>query len=1159
MGDTDLHILFGPNEAGKSTALAAVEDLLFGIPTRSPYGFLHDYSAMRIGALLQNGTEALEIVRRKGSKDTLLDADGLPLAGGEAALRPFLAGADRSFFERMFSLDHVRLETGGREILEAKDEVGQMLFAAGTGIAGLHDRLDSLSEEADQLWAARRAGHRKYYLADDKRKEAERELREHVLTVRKWQELQRDFAQAEQASAEVEREFERLYANGKRLGRIRRVYPQVRRKAELENEIAALGDVVTLPEDARERLVESEGKESEASARIEMLSGQLNEARGELQALVYDEQLVRHADDIERLHKRCIQVGPMRADLPARQAELEAEQARLRDLASELGWHSEGAGEMVARIPTRAKLGRVRTLLGRRGELEADVKNSASSLEIAEADRLDLQRRLDGIGEMADSSGLAAVIKAVRQSGDIGERVRSAEQRANTAQQRLDRLLSSLRPSVESAQAAVTMQVPPSLTVQEHRDQFKKLDGERRVCDQDTSAARRKLERTRRSHQTVAHRERAVTVEDLEDARSDRDSLWRSVKKKHIEGAPVSADEAGGHAEALDDLAGAFEQALWAADQLADRRFDKAEAVAHLAEIGRDIDEQEEGLKQLERQREALAARTDELDAAWQALWQESGILPRGPDAMLEWLRTRDELLAACEQLMEAASDLKSRQNEERDAKAAVLNALLPIDSDRAEFENQALAVVLERADGVLNRLQEGWRAKDGLQADLQNVSASLEGHGRKRARAEEERSRWRHEWAAGLTDLGLATDTSPDEVSAQIDVIDQMREVAGTIANLRHERIDKINAEILAFEQAAAATIGQLARDLAASPPDDAVLRVEERLKDAQRIQRLKAGKAQDIKRIEDLLREQKENRAEAHRSVQHLMDAAGVQSNDELSRAIEKSDRRRALGSNLDATVQELAQQGDGRSMSELEAECDAVDPDRVALQEEALEAKLKAARTRLAEAVQVKSNAEQAMHAVDGDAAAARTEAKRQEALAEIREVSERYVRVRSSAILLQWAIDRYRREKQAPLLKRAGELFATVTGRSFEDLRVKYDRKDLAYLTGLRPDGEVVPVSGMSSGTADQLYLALRVAAIEDCLDRSEGLPFVADDLFINFDDQRAGAGFRVLRELARKTQVLFFTHHAHLLDIAREALGGTLSVVDMNEDRAGIAG
>lgn len=74
-----------------------------------------------------------------------------------------------------------------------------------------------------------------------------------------------------------------------------------------------------------------------------------------------------------------------------------------------------------------------------------------------------------------------------------------------------------------------------------------------------------------------------------------------------------------------------------------------------------------------------------------------------------------------------------------------------------------------------------------------------------------------------------------------------------------------------------------------------------------------------------------------------------------------------------------------------------------------------------------------------------------------------------------------------------------------------------------------DGELVRVSGLSTGTADQLYLALRVASVDDYLDRANALPFVADDLFINFDDARAAAGFEVLCQLSRKTQVLFFTH------------------------------
>ncbi|MGA7197818.1 AAA family ATPase, partial [Roseiarcus sp.] len=55
----DFHIVYGLNEAGKSTAAAAILDLLFGVEKQSPYGApetrsnWHAYSAMRIGARLE--------------------------------------------------------------------------------------------------------------------------------------------------------------------------------------------------------------------------------------------------------------------------------------------------------------------------------------------------------------------------------------------------------------------------------------------------------------------------------------------------------------------------------------------------------------------------------------------------------------------------------------------------------------------------------------------------------------------------------------------------------------------------------------------------------------------------------------------------------------------------------------------------------------------------------------------------------------------------------------------------------------------------------------------------------------------------------------------------------------------------------------------------
>ena len=77
-GRPDLHIVYGPNEAGKSTALAAFLDLLFGIELRSRFGFRHPYSSMEIGGALELGGRVHELVRVKRAQNDLLDAAGRP-------------------------------------------------------------------------------------------------------------------------------------------------------------------------------------------------------------------------------------------------------------------------------------------------------------------------------------------------------------------------------------------------------------------------------------------------------------------------------------------------------------------------------------------------------------------------------------------------------------------------------------------------------------------------------------------------------------------------------------------------------------------------------------------------------------------------------------------------------------------------------------------------------------------------------------------------------------------------------------------------------------------------------------------------------------------------------------------------------------------------
>ena len=275
---------------------------------------------------------------------------------------------------------------------------------------------------------------------------------------------------------------------------------------------------------------------------------------------------------------------------------------------------------------------------------------------------------------------------------------------------------------------------------------------------------------------------------------------------------------------------------------------------------------------------------------------------------------------------------------------------------------------------------------------------------------------------------------------------------------------------------------------------------------------------KAKDIAitNLEKRIEEFEGSVLQARETIRNLCETASVTDIDQLRIAIRNSDHLRELNQSLSTVAAALTQEGDGLTINELIEECAIADIDQIVAREETLQEDLKNLRAQFIEAAECRTRTRNALNAFGGEARAAEAAAVRQTALAEMREAVEEYIRVRTSATLLQWAIERYRREKQAPLLKRAGEIFAVLTGGSFIDLRLEFDEQDNPHLAGLRADGQFVRVTGMSTGTADQLYLALRVSSIEDYLGRASAVPFVVDDLFINFDNERAAAGFQGAR-------------------------------------------
>lgn len=1143
----DIHLVYGPNEAGKSTALSAVEDLLFGIPHNTRHGFLHSYASMRLGAMVEGEHGDLNFRRRKGTKDTLLDNTGVPLAAGDAALAPFLHGAERAFYARMFCLDHERLRRGGQEILDAQDDVGQILFSAGAGVAGLREHLKRLQSDADSLWGKKRAGHRKYFQAEDRLKSAEGSLREHTVATSRWHELSVTLGKANDAYEALENEIETMSADARKLARVRRVYRDVLKHVEIVKRIDELSEIRVLSETADQTLRGALDLQGRSQIRLDGLNEQVESLREEKSELTCDEAILARNDDIGRLHDLRIKVRDGKSDLPKRQAELAVAEGELERFAEELGWRNETSEVIVAQLPTRATIAGARGLAKQHGQLIAAEEGTRAALEEAEERIAALAQELEAEGMPVNTACLGAAVKIVREAGDIGARLIAAEKDVETEAKKIEKLLGTIRPMPNGEVDIAVLPVPQKETVVRHRDRCREVERQLRTCRDKIRDAKLILGRHRKQYERTVGDEHVISAEELLRLRHMRDTGWSIIRRKYVEGTAVSDTEVSAFG-AGGSLPDAYEKTIESADAAADLRFDRVEAAARLAEIGRLISEQQELLEELEAQERAHREDEAELTEEWTVLWQDIAITPSTPDEMLIWIDTTSEVLQSIERKTEAELQVTSLRDEEARAISLLTREIKALDVEVDALATKPLRVVLEMATDI-QRQSEG-KAENRRKIEEAIRKATTESGRKRKALGEAQKllHEWRGQWSETVNRLGLDPEAPMETLDAQVDALDGMREVALKIHNLRVERIEKIERDIAGFKSEIAEVLSSVAPQLKDIDEDQAALELDRLLNEATRAREsteqidLKiAGVLKEIKKFET-------ERQQADQTIEGLQREAGASSVDELHGAIQVSDELRTLRTALVALTQTIEQDGDGLPLEELTAECEGIDLDLIVAREETINRELTDLRTRLVEAGETRNTARREFDAIGGGDLAARAAADRQSALSEMKDIAEEYIRIRSTGMLLQWAIDRYRREKQAPLLKRAGVLFATLTGGSFKELGLEFDEHDSVHLAGIRDGGGSVRVSGMSTGSADQLYLALRVAAVEEFLDHSVPLPFIADDLFINFDDERAAAGFSVLGQLAQRTQVLFFTHHRHLLDIGNAVLGKQASVV-----------
>ncbi len=727
-GQADLQIVFGPNEAGKSTTIAAISDLLFGFPHVTPYDFRFDRQLLRVGARLQDDGVDVVCRRKKGRTGTLLDEQDRAM--DEGALKGMLAGYSAESFQRMFSLDHARLRKGGRAILDAQDDVGQAIFAAGSGLVGIAGLLDGLEAQSREIWTSRRNGDRRYHAAQQRHEEARSRQKAAQLRPAAWDELRQEMVRLDAALAELRRRRGLHEHEREAVERRRRVLPPAASHRRVQAELAPLAQVPDLPADAAAILEQVAIGLAAADAEAALATSECDQLRTSLNALIADPRLIAQGDAIEALRETKGAVDKSLSDLPRRRADLTLRVRRLAALQAELGWPEAPAPVLKERLPQRVCLAELRGLLEQRGVLDVTVSGLAADQATAHRALERLHARLAGLPAARDLDALSAALRSARGLGDLDAAIRDARRETGRRATALSTSLAQLAPWAGAADALGRIVLPSDGETAAALDGSARAEAADAQRDHQAELDRRGELELRRTQ--LVRDAAAVPPEKLRDARHARDLAWRKLRAGLLDEAILS-----------DPIAAAdeFERRSGLADAVADQRYAGARQSAQITALQEELERNALMLAQHAKHLAETQAAVEVQSLAWSRVLAPSGLRMQ-PRAFGAWSDRHRRALQAADELERAeAASLEMQQH--RDAAVTQLAEALAA-TGAPPASGQCFGLLLQVAERVEFAEAEAARQRRDLGTEIASAEDALHRMEAKQAVARTGDADWR-------------------------------------------------------------------------------------------------------------------------------------------------------------------------------------------------------------------------------------------------------------------------------------------------------------------------------------------------------------------------------------------------------------------------------
>ncbi len=1110
-----LVLVYGPNESGKTTALNGLRSAMFGFPVRTPYLTGKTMSAEVVGRLA-DGTQ-FQFTRKKARKDDVVGKLGARrLVSGDLSL--IFGEMDLENYQQLFGFSLDELRAGEAALKNAK--LSEALAGGGMGgAAALQQLRHELATSVTTLFRARGASQIGNLLGEIRQRQEElKSLQTLPLVV---EELRSQWSSALQSGQEVKSLYAELHQQLARAERLQQAYPKLQELRRIEQVLKNTNVPPGIDAAFIGRWSDYAEQQAKLTLAIQQERQRLEHEQRALAQLAGTGLTTAHETRIETLGHQAREIPQLRQQLEDLQRQLTESTDGWQRALETLGLDvvSDNVLQLTISVPQRTEIegwlaehDRLhQQLLGSDAKLEATADQLT---QLASTDeQLETPENLPALNEL-----VSKLVDAERHQELLAESIRK-----KCESPEFEVLGARLRAKLQDCpDLDYRWPVPGTDEVARHLHNSEELQRALVQMDREIQRLETDLAGSERALREIENASEQSTWGELNKISQQRDLVingWLDELTEPLLASSISPDQQKLRLQQLKLLGER-------SDGLLQQLIETAEALAKISHLKKHIRASEEELLVARNQLDQERVRHASLEQQWLIAWQNCPFRPLSPELMNGWVRDFATWSATAAEL-----DIERRK---------VVTSRAGIKQLRGELIDQwPLSVDFETPVSVLHRQLNQWaqrtehiQSQTARRAAVQNAYTELQSrHAGLLTRQQEITStyaKWLKEHALPAAwPLTHATTLLENQARLKRDYRSATR---------YSEQISELQQRLQMFETGVA-DLAKLLDEARGELPEEII--AERWLTALQSTRQDTAERAKLTASIEHgsaTLAERETRLAEIEQGLASLAaslatsaSGPGREALAELMQRAKQAAELRIARNELLSTLETLAAKD---ALEQFLGLLEETDESQIAVQVLEL-------RRRLSQCEAQRQQTDQQVGALSSrlDQLANSETAQRAQHLlhaqrGQLAEFAEQWVVGRLAQELLTRCIDRFTNDHEPALLQLTHQFLSKLTGGRY--VSVEHDGSSAGSFRVRNADGEAVEPAKLSTGTREQLYLAIRLAFITHYTEHHEPLPVLMDDCFVNFDDARTRLALRTLLNWNGAVQTILLSCHGRVV-------------------------